>query len=161
MKAALTDDANDRRGLSIGLLILAVLPAFLAMLMYFVTPTYFRPMLDNFVGLLILGSPRCHHLRQLRAGLGRCQAAAKGPRCTRGLGGGRLLDDLACLRRDRSARTRGSDPDEAYVLMRAALNDRGSWSPRAWPLAGQQAAEVRLHQLAIHGPGQAPGPPAR
>jgi hypothetical protein len=46
---------KDRRGLSIALRILALSPAVLAALMYVLTPTYFRPMLDNFVGLVLLG----------------------------------------------------------------------------------------------------------
>src|ERR1700694_2115328 len=44
-----------RQGLRIALGISAASPAVLAVLMYLVTPTYFRPMLDSFVGLVLLG----------------------------------------------------------------------------------------------------------
>jgi hypothetical protein len=46
---------NDRRGLSIARRVLALFPVALALLMYFVTPVYFRPMLDTPVGLVLLG----------------------------------------------------------------------------------------------------------
>jgi hypothetical protein len=45
---------KDRRGLSIALRISALSPGVLAVLMYFVTPTYFRPMFESIVGWLLL-----------------------------------------------------------------------------------------------------------
>lgn len=43
-----------RPGLSMALRILALSPAALALLMYFVTPTYFRPMFESIVGWLLV-----------------------------------------------------------------------------------------------------------
>jgi hypothetical protein len=45
---------SDRRGLSTVLRISALAPAVLAVLMYFVTPTYFRPMFESVVGWLLV-----------------------------------------------------------------------------------------------------------
>ncbi len=45
---------KDRRGLSIALRLSALSPGVLAVLMYFVTPSYFRPMFENFVGWLLV-----------------------------------------------------------------------------------------------------------
>jgi hypothetical protein len=45
---------KERRGLSIALRISALSPAALALLMYFVTPTYFRPMFESIVGWLLV-----------------------------------------------------------------------------------------------------------
>jgi hypothetical protein len=45
---------NDRRGLSIALRLSAVSPGVLAVLMYFVTPSYFRPMFESIVGWLLV-----------------------------------------------------------------------------------------------------------
>jgi hypothetical protein len=45
---------QDRRGLAIALRILALSPAALAVLMYVVTPTYFRPLFESIVGWLLL-----------------------------------------------------------------------------------------------------------
>jgi hypothetical protein len=45
---------NDRRGQMIALRISAVSPAVLAVFMYFVTPSYFRPMFESIVGWLLV-----------------------------------------------------------------------------------------------------------
>ena len=45
---------KDHRRIWMTLRILVWSPAILAVLMFFVTPTYFRPMLENFIGLVLL-----------------------------------------------------------------------------------------------------------
>jgi hypothetical protein len=45
---------SDRRRLSIALRLSALSPGVLAVLMYFVTPSYFRPMFESFVGWLLV-----------------------------------------------------------------------------------------------------------
>jgi hypothetical protein len=45
---------RDRRGLSIALRLSALSPGVLAVLMYFVTPSYFRPLFENLVGWLLV-----------------------------------------------------------------------------------------------------------
>ena len=47
---------EDRRRLSIALRMSALAPGVLALLMFFVTPTYFRPMFESVVGWLLLSS---------------------------------------------------------------------------------------------------------
>jgi hypothetical protein len=46
---------ENRRPNWVALRILVWSPALLSLLMFFVTPTYFRPMLENFIGLVLLG----------------------------------------------------------------------------------------------------------
>jgi len=46
---------TNRRRLAIVLGVVAVSPTFIGLIMFFVTPTYFRPMFENVVSLVLLG----------------------------------------------------------------------------------------------------------
>lgn len=46
---------RNRRRLAIALVVVAVSPTFIGLIMFFVTPTYFRPMFENVVSLVLLG----------------------------------------------------------------------------------------------------------
>lgn len=46
---------TNRRRLAIALGVVAVSPTFIGLVLFFVTPTYFRPMFENVVSLVLLG----------------------------------------------------------------------------------------------------------